>query len=335
MHPGWWPQRYAPSNGANRSIRAGMREKIRQYEEAGRDPRDMWDEYGNDGCMVKAIKNNPRAKTRLTKATFERVQLPFTITKPGRNRVRRAKRRKRNCSPSYQGDSNENVDARSPSGFTSVDDDAASSQPKLLADSVRRTIARLNGDFMLRSDDISRCTKLLHPADEWHIFDPGYPSENSVLQRLRTRANNLVFFLHAKCHWSLCHLDRKSGQLNHFNSMRHTEMPVSGLVSWLSKHLSIKLTCRITIHEKVCSHFTSIGLSNAPRTVLNKKMHSTVESLHWPSCNHWSMVKEFRRKSMPENFVPFSLCILKVMGRRNARLRYKRRHPQVARHHLS
>ncbi|EXK23561.1 hypothetical protein FOMG_19676 [Fusarium oxysporum f. sp. melonis 26406] len=252
MHPGWWPQRYAPSNGANRSIRAGMREKIRQYEEAGRDPRDMWDEYGNDGCMVKAIKNNPRAKTRLTKATFERVQLPFTITKPGRNRVRRAKRRKRNCSPSYQGDSNENVDARSPSGFTSVDDDAASSQPKLLADSVRRTIARLNGDFMLRSDDISRCTKLLHPADEWHIFDPGYPSENSVLQRLRTRANNLVFFLHAKCHWSLCHLDRKSGQLNHFNSMRHTEMPVSGLVSWLSKHPSIKLTCRITIHEKDC-----------------------------------------------------------------------------------
>ncbi|RKK37423.1 hypothetical protein BFJ70_g15365 [Fusarium oxysporum] len=205
MHPGWWPQRYAPSNGANRSIRAGMREKIRQYEEAGRDPRDMWDE--------------------LTKATLERVQLPFTITKPGRNRVRRAKRRKRNCSPSYQGDSNENVDARSPSGFTSVDDDAASSQPKLLADSVRRTIARLNGDFMLRSDDISRCTKLLHPADEWHIFYPGYPSENSVLQRLRTRANNLVFFLHAKCHWSLCHLDRKSGQLNHFNSMRHTEMP--------------------------------------------------------------------------------------------------------------
>ncbi|KAJ4082799.1 hypothetical protein NW760_015032 [Fusarium oxysporum] len=115
MHPGWWPQRYAPSNGASRSIRAGMREKIRQYEEAGRDPRDMWDE--------------------LTKATLERVQLPFTITKPGRNRVRRAKRRKRNCSPSYQGDSNENVDARSPSGFTSVDDDAASSQPKLLADS--------------------------------------------------------------------------------------------------------------------------------------------------------------------------------------------------------
>ncbi|KAJ9427894.1 hypothetical protein QL093DRAFT_2570759 [Fusarium oxysporum] len=200
MHPGWWPQRYAPSNGANRSIRAGMREKIRQYEEAGRDPRDMWDEYGNDGCMVKAIKNNPRAKTRLTKATFERVQLPFTITKPGRN----------------------------------------------------RTLARLNGDFMLRSDDISRCTKLLHPADEWHIFDPGYPSENSVLQRLRTRANNFVFFLHAKCHWSLCHLDRKSGQLNHFNSMRHTDMPVSGLVSWLSKHPSIKLTCRITIHEKDC-----------------------------------------------------------------------------------
>ncbi|KAF6515228.1 hypothetical protein HZS61_005134 [Fusarium oxysporum f. sp. conglutinans] len=135
MHPGWWPQWYAPFNGANRSIRAGMREKIQQYEEAGRDPRDMWDEYGNDGCMVKAIKNNPRAKNRLTKATFEKVQLPFTITKPGSNRVRRAKRRKRNCSPSYQGDINDSVDARSPSGVTSVDDDATSSQPKPLADS--------------------------------------------------------------------------------------------------------------------------------------------------------------------------------------------------------
>ncbi|EXK23543.1 hypothetical protein FOMG_19694 [Fusarium oxysporum f. sp. melonis 26406] len=71
------------------------------------------------------------------------------------------------------------------------------------------------------------------------------------------------------------------------------------------------------------------------RTVPNKKMHSTVESLHWPSRNHWSMVKESRRKSMPENFVPFSLCILKVMGRRNARLLSKRRYPQVTRHHLS
>ncbi|KAM5527343.1 hypothetical protein FOXYSP1_20215 [Fusarium oxysporum f. sp. phaseoli] len=136
MHPGWWPQWYAPFNGANRSIRAGMREKIRQYEEAGRDPRDMWDEYGNDGCMVKAIKNNPRAKNRLTKATFEKVQLPFTITKPGSNRVRRAKRRKRNCTPSHQGDINDSVDARSPSGVTSVDDDATSSQPKPLADSI-------------------------------------------------------------------------------------------------------------------------------------------------------------------------------------------------------
>ncbi|KAG6980037.1 hypothetical protein FocnCong_v009701 [Fusarium oxysporum f. sp. conglutinans] len=252
MHPGWWPQWYAPFNDANRSIRAGMREKIQQYEEAGRDPRDMWDEYGNDGCMVKAIKNNPRAKNRLTKATFEKVQLPFTITKPGSNRVRRAKRRKRNCTPSHQGDINDSVDARSPSGVTSVDDDAASSQPKPLADSVRRTIARLYDDFMLRSDDISRCTKLLHPGDEWHVFDPGYPSENSVLQRPRTRANNLVFFLHAKYHWSLCHLDRQSGQLNHFNSMRDTEMPVSGLVSWLSKHPSIKPACRITIHEKDC-----------------------------------------------------------------------------------
>ncbi|KAF6515368.1 hypothetical protein HZS61_005274 [Fusarium oxysporum f. sp. conglutinans] len=135
MHPGWWPQWYAPFNDANRSIRAGMREKIQQYEEAGRDPRDMWDEYGNDGCMVKAIKNNPRAKNRLTKATFEKVQLPFTITKPGSNRVRRAKRRKRNCTPSHQGDINDSVDARSPSGVTSVDDDAASSQPKPLADS--------------------------------------------------------------------------------------------------------------------------------------------------------------------------------------------------------
>ncbi|KAF5689144.1 hypothetical protein FDENT_4508 [Fusarium denticulatum] len=251
-HPGWWPQKFAPINGENRSIRARMREKIRQYEEAGRDPRDMWDEGGDDGCMVKAIKSNPRAKDRVTYATFEKAQLPFPVRKPDKNKRRCAKRRKPDSSPSDQGYNDESIDVCSPSGVTSIDDDTTSSHHKPLSGSVRRTIMRLNDDSMLRSDDISRCTKVLRPGDEWHVFDPGYPGEKSVLERLRTGANNLVFFLHAKCHWSLCHLDRKSGQLNHFNSMRGAEMPVSGLVSWLSKHPSIKTTCCITIHEKDC-----------------------------------------------------------------------------------
>ncbi|KAH7208443.1 uncharacterized protein BKA55DRAFT_262193 [Fusarium redolens] len=258
--PGWWPQQYAPRNKNNRTLLAGMRRMIRIYKEAGRDPRDMWDENSKDGCMVKAAKQTRFG--RLTAAVFQTVKPPFPITNPNKKgAVGAAKRQamledrsvaESNYSPSYQDESDDNVDPRSPSSVIDVDDDAASFQAEILADSVRGTIARLNDDSMLRSDDISRCTKLLDLTDEWHIFDPGYPSEGSVLQRLETRANNFVFFLIAKCHWSLCHLERKSGQLNHFNSMRHTEMPVSGLVSWVSEHPSIKPACSVTIHEKDC-----------------------------------------------------------------------------------
>ncbi|KAK2670056.1 hypothetical protein RAB80_014193 [Fusarium oxysporum f. sp. vasinfectum] len=90
--PGWWPRNYAPGNPRCTRILGGMRSLIRTYQKAGRDPNDMWKEDGEDGCMVKAIRE--LGQGRVTQRVFKRVKPPFvTVEKPTKRAVGTDKRK--------------------------------------------------------------------------------------------------------------------------------------------------------------------------------------------------------------------------------------------------
>ncbi|KAG7419355.1 hypothetical protein Forpe1208_v003493 [Fusarium oxysporum f. sp. rapae] len=257
QQPGWWPPNYAPGNPRCTRILGGMRSLIRTYQKAGRDPNDMWKEDGEDGCMVEAIRE--LGQGRVTQRVFKRVKLPFvTVEKPTKRAVGTDKRKlKREGSSAVENNTHDEstddlANPHSPSCQGDGDESASRDNHSML-EPVRQTISRLRCNYKLWSDDISRCTKVLDPsADKWHIFDPGYPFEESALSQRSLRANNIIFFINAKGHWSLCHLDRENGQLNHYNSLSGIEMPVGNLRSWVLKQPAINPSCGVTIQEKEC-----------------------------------------------------------------------------------
>ncbi|WKT54321.1 hypothetical protein QSH57_004905 [Fusarium oxysporum f. sp. vasinfectum] len=257
QQPGWWPPNYAPKNPRCTRILGGMRSLIRTYQEAGLDPDDMWKEDGEDGCMVEAIRE--LGQGRVTQRVFKRVKLPFvTVEKPTKRAVGTDKRKlKREGGSAVENNTHDEstddlANPHSPSCQGDGDESASRDNHSML-EPVRQTISRLRGNFKLRSDDISRCTKVLGPsADKWHIFDPGYPFEESALSKRSLRANNIIFFINAKGHWSLCHLNRENGQLSHYNSLSGIEMPVGDLRSWVLKQPAINPSCEVTIQEKEC-----------------------------------------------------------------------------------
>ncbi|KAG7413076.1 hypothetical protein Forpi1262_v017174 [Fusarium oxysporum f. sp. raphani] len=276
--PGWWPDRYAPENPESPSIISRMNAVIKKCNKAGYSLEDLWKD---DGLMVRAILKGGRH--RLTQRTFDRIDYPV-VFKQSKNGVATAGYElQRNSSNAIESDSqylatdapalslpdrddsdesppssnHSNSGAHndelltSPNRAVSVDSDKSFPAPPT-PPPVSETISRLRGSDWLKDIDILRCVELLNASPEWHIFDPGYPSPTSKLsERNEVSANSLIFFINAKSHWSLCHLDRRLGLLKHYNSLP-SEMPVNDLKSWILEQPAIRLTGELSIREEKC-----------------------------------------------------------------------------------
>ncbi|RKL16214.1 hypothetical protein BFJ72_g15334, partial [Fusarium proliferatum] len=277
--PGWWPEEYAPENPNCPVIVSRMNKVIRNCKGAKYPVENIWDD---DGFMVKAIQQ--AKQTRVTQRTFNRLEYPFPLGKSKKGVAKAGPELQRNSSnvtgshtqhvatdapalPLPDQDGSDESPLSSKDSMSGSQNDRLSTSPNrpLSVDSdksfpalptlppVSETISHLRGSDWLTDSDMLRCVKLLKASDEWHIFDPGYPSEASKLSGTnKVYANNLIFFINAKLHWSLCHLDRQIGQLKHYNSLPW-KMPVDVLKSWILEQPRIRPTDGLKICEEKCA----------------------------------------------------------------------------------
>ncbi|KAF5654418.1 hypothetical protein FHETE_11312 [Fusarium heterosporum] len=149
--------------------------------------------------------------------------------------------------PDHDSARSRSIKSNTPARAISVQSDVGSTID--LERPVSKTTSRLRNDEKLKGNNISRFVALLKPSPEWHVFDAGYPFDQSVRTK-ELRASSLIFFVNVDDHWSLCHLDKENRQLNHYNSSYKTTMPTGGPKSWLQGQRAIGLTGRIIIKEE-------------------------------------------------------------------------------------
>ncbi|KAL5583773.1 hypothetical protein FOVSG1_015124 [Fusarium oxysporum f. sp. vasinfectum] len=276
--PGLWPDKYAPENPKCPIIISRMNAVIKKCKEADHPVENIWND---DGLMVKAIRKG--GKHKLTQRTFDRIEFPFPVKQSKKRAATAGPELQRNSSNAIESDtqylatdapalslpdrgdldksplsskhsisgSHNDKLLTSPNRAVSVDSDKSFPAPPT-PPPVSETIFRLRGSDWLKDIDILRCVELLNASPEWHIFGPGYPLPTSKLsKRNEVSANNLIFFINAKSHWSLCHLDRRLGLLKHYNSLL-SEMPVNDLKSWILEQPAIRLAGELSIREEEC-----------------------------------------------------------------------------------
>ncbi|KAJ3530186.1 hypothetical protein NM208_g9437 [Fusarium decemcellulare] len=206
-----------------------MRRLIKLRNKAGRDLDETRDEEGEGGILVQAIWKSE--KKIVTQRIFKDINLPTMVS--GNGGLAGATPRR-----------------------TSLDNaEVLAIPPK----SESNTTSTLKSDQVLRSIDIPQCEKLLPRSIEWHVVDPGYPSENSTLCRSLS-AQNLVSFVHDRKHWSLCQLYNVDWCLYHYTSRRNIKMPVSDLVTWLQKKLGMDIRWSINVGVPQQDDNTNCGI---------------------------------------------------------------------------
>ncbi|KAF5641541.1 Sentrin sumo-specific [Fusarium sp. NRRL 52700] len=275
----WWPEKYAPQNPTCEIIIPRMNAVIKRFKANGYNPECLW--FGEDAYMIKAMDDaGPR---RVTQRILDRINYPFPVRESKKRTATAEPELQRNNSNAIGSDtqyvatdatalplpdrddwdesplsskhsmfgSHNDKLLASPNRPVSVDSNEGFPTPPTQSP-VSGIISRLRGDKCLQSNDIHRCVGLLRASTEWHIFDPGFPFQHSILSKRRTvSANNLIFFINAKNHWSLCHMDRRLGLLKHYNSLP-SEMPVNDLKSWILEQPAIRLTSELSIREEKC-----------------------------------------------------------------------------------
>ncbi|RSL94069.1 hypothetical protein CEP52_012874 [Fusarium oligoseptatum] len=131
-----------------------------------------------------------------------------------------------------------------------VDSNATFALPH--TDSLEHTTSQLRTNMMLKSIDLQRCVTVFHRDADWHTFDPGFPFHGSVISANKKWPRNLAFFCYESKHWSLCHLDTANGLLHHYNSLKHTEMPVDQVKIWIEKNLKLEGGVKVRVVEEDC-----------------------------------------------------------------------------------
>ncbi|KAF4947135.1 hypothetical protein FSARC_14040 [Fusarium sarcochroum] len=263
-----------------------MNALIKKYTKAGLDPVEMWNEEGEGGVMVKAIRNSREA--RVTQRVFDRLQLPDNFNTPKAHRKLPRKKAKRSHKAQdeieVEDEDDDESDAENkhksdvfssePTSITLDNDSRISfhfdqsafpnatlgsltvtidrpSGGLTVSGSVQGTVFRLHHDKQLQSTDIARYTELFPIGPGWHIFEPGYPFKHSIMSSRELLATNFIFILNDHHHWSVCHLDQVSCRLHHYNSAEFIAMPIDRLKKWAEGQAALGITQDITIVEQL------------------------------------------------------------------------------------
>ncbi|KAG5821410.1 hypothetical protein H9Q74_000295 [Fusarium xylarioides] len=248
--PGWWPPEYAPAGKPLPANKAGMRKVIKAFQDANRDPAELWSE---GGLMVQLVRQDPVG--RVHQRIFDKIDFENLVPKtPSRTQTEEV--------PSSEGEQTsidranteptpeplaESITIAETSVLQATESTSRQAQTSDIAKPASATIEALRNGDGLDSHDMTRCANLFSRPSDWYIFPPGssFKDDDEIhAQHPALKARHIAFFVcnQDEDQWALCHLDVGKATLVHHLTNHLTKIPAEELVDWLrsQRKLSMK-----------------------------------------------------------------------------------------------
>ncbi|KAF5593759.1 hypothetical protein FPANT_5069 [Fusarium pseudoanthophilum] len=239
--PGWWPPEYAPAGKQLPRIKAGMRKVIKAFEDANRDPAELWTE---GGLMVQLVRQDPVG--RIHQRIFDKIDFENLVLKTPSQTQRQEVLSSGDEQAPIDSENTESTPEPLTESMTIAETSAlevtesTSRQPQNtdVVKPVSATIEALRNGDGLDSHDMARCANLFPRPPDWYIFPPGssFTKANKIhAQHPALKARHIAFFVYNQDEdqWALCHLDVGKATLVHHLTNHVTKAPVEELVDWL------------------------------------------------------------------------------------------------------
>lgn len=239
--PGWWPPEYAPAGKLLPANKAGMRKVIKAFQDANRDPAELWSE---GGLMVQLVRQDPVG--RIHQRIFDKIDFENLVPKTPSQTQREetpssedwpATLDRDNTAPTPEPLAESIIIAES-SVLEATESTGRQPQTINRAKPVTATIDTLRNGDGLDSQDMTRCANLFPRPSDWYIFPPGSSftdADKIHAQHPALKARHIAFFVYSQDEdqWALCHLDVGKATLVHHLTNHLTKMPAEELIDWL------------------------------------------------------------------------------------------------------
>ncbi|KAF5534370.1 hypothetical protein FPHYL_13440, partial [Fusarium phyllophilum] len=235
--PGWWPPEYAPVGKPLPANKAGMRKVIKVFQDANRDPAELW---GERGLMVQLVRQDPVG--RIHQRIFDKIDFESLVPKtPSQTQREKVPSSEGEQAPIDRGSTEPTPEPLAESitiAETSVlqATESTSRQPPTsdIAKPVSATIKALRNGDGLDSHDMARCANLFPRPSDWYIFPPGssFTDDDEIhAQHPALKARHIAFFVcnQDEDQWALCHLDVGKATLVHHLTNHLTKIPAEEL----------------------------------------------------------------------------------------------------------
>ncbi|KAF5556673.1 hypothetical protein FMEXI_1145 [Fusarium mexicanum] len=239
--PGWWPPEFAPAGKPLPANKAGMRKVIKAFQDANRDPAELWSE---GGLMVQLVRQDPLG--RIHQRIFNKIDFENLVPKTPSQTLRDEVASSQDEQAPFDRESTEPTTEPLAESVTIAETsvlgatESTSSQPQStdIAKPMSATIDALRDGIGLDSQDMARCANLLPRPSDWYIFPPGSSftgADEIHAQHPALKARHMAFFVYnqSKGHWALYHLDLGKATLVHHLTNNFTKMPAAELLDWL------------------------------------------------------------------------------------------------------
>ncbi|KAF5563640.1 hypothetical protein FNAPI_2555 [Fusarium napiforme] len=239
--PGWWPPEYAPAGKQLPRIKAGMRKVIKAFEDANRDPAELWTE---GGLMVQLVRQDPVG--RIHQRIFDKIDFANLVLKTPSQIQRQEVLGSEDEQASIDRENAEQtpeplVESMTIAETSALEVTESTSRRPQNTDVVKpfsATIEALRNGDGLDSHDMIRCANLFLRPSDWYIFPPGSSftdADKIHAEHPALKAQHIAFFVYnqAQDQWALCHLDVSKAALVHHLTNHVTKAPVEELVDWL------------------------------------------------------------------------------------------------------
>ncbi|KAF5613371.1 uncharacterized protein FTJAE_13938 [Fusarium tjaetaba] len=202
-----------------------MRKVIKAFEDANRDPAELWTE---GGLMLQLID-------------FENLVLK-TPSQTQRREVlgsedEQASIDRENAEPTLE-PLTESITIAETSALEVTKSTSGQPQNNEVVKPMSATIEALRNGDGLDSHGMIRCANLFLRPSDWYIFPPGSSftdADKIHAEHPALKAQHIAFFVYSQAEdqWALCHLDVSKATLVHHLTNHVTKAPVEELVDWL------------------------------------------------------------------------------------------------------
>ncbi|CVL08784.1 uncharacterized protein FMAN_14644 [Fusarium mangiferae] len=263
--PGWWPPDYAPAGKLLPANKAGMRKVIKAFQDANRDPTELWSE---GGLMAQLVRQDPLGRIHqriFDKIDFENL-VPRTPSQTQREQTPSSENGpatvdREDTEPTPEPIAESTIIAES-SVLEATESINRQPQTTDMAKPVSATIDTLRNGDALDSQDMTRCANLFPRPSDWYIFPPGssFTDVDKIhAQHPALKARHIAFFVFSQeeDQWALCHLDVGKTTLVHHLTNHLTKMPAEELVDWLRSQRKLNMKGMMFVKQPGPIHIDS------------------------------------------------------------------------------